>query len=593
MGLKETLTDISEKNPLHKAKAFYFLFDAAVKSLPRHLGLYYKHTLLLSPHQVAMLLSVRPFILIFGSPVLGSIADKTNKFRLVIQISLIALLITYILVPLVEPVEGFNCKEHVHFNQSGASNGRALVNLTTNSQKLQEQVAKNIDRMSTRVHTYYQMLEENGDANSSSTHLYNGNLMRDLYYTWPFDMYEYALTDDITARVFNFILVITIVGEFFGSPTETFADLYTLRALGQNKNQNLFGLQILPGVFGFFLLSISFAAVTNIRLTLQDDFCHVGHIINYSPYLFVVYALIGLCLLIASTFKYKLFPKPQRRNGRSSNGCCSTSCNFITALPVFAETPAYTAYAIAVIFCGFACGVKQLYVYQYLTELGGQPQLIFVILCVHLVSGSVSLLISPILLDRFGSKNLIAAGLLFNGVSFVVYAVIKNPWLILTVEPLNGLCQELTWVAIVTYAGAPPQIGAALQGTVHGLHKGLGFALGYYAVCVLILRFGYSSFFLGTGIFFFMLFGFYFFVIRMYPKDESIAESYNGSYTKLGQSPEDDGSEDGDSSDNEAVERGNGEPLKRIGKTKRANNNQNTTDYDSARLDDSFLEKTD
>ena len=564
MGIKETLIEVSENNPLHKAKAFYFLFDAAVKTLPRHLGMYYKHTLLLSPHQVGILLSVRPFILIFGSPFLGSIADKTNKFRQFILLSLLTLLVTYILVPLVEPVEGFNCKEHVHFNHTGRTNADSLVNFT--SHKLQKQVATNADRLNMRVHTYYQMVEAEG-GNPAGTHFYKGNLMRDLYYTWPLDIYEYEMTDDITAKVFTVILIITIVGEFFAAPAETFADLYTLRALGSKRNR--FGFQILPGLFGFFIVSIAFAVMTNIRVTLKDDFCHVGHIINYSPYLFVVYALVGLCLLIAATFQYQLYPKPGKQ--AKDHGCCC-SFNFAKALPVLAETPAYTAYTVAVIFCGFACGVKQLYIYHYLTELGGQHQLVFVILVVHLVSGSIALLISPYLLDRLGATNLIAAGLLANGVSFVVYSVIKNPWLVLIVEPLHGLCQELTWVAIVTYAGAPPQIGAALQGTVHGLHKGLGLALGYYAVCVLILKFGYSYFFLGTGLFFFVLFGFYFFVIRMYPKEESIAESYS-CYSKLNQ-------DDADDSDG-----GGGGGVEVEMKHK-------ATDYDYARLDDSFLEKT-
>ncbi|XP_066921684.1 major facilitator superfamily domain-containing protein 6-like isoform X2 [Clytia hemisphaerica] len=533
MGIKETLSDINADHPLHKAKAFYFLFDAAIKTLPRHLGMYYKHTLLLSPHQVAMLLSVRPFLLIFGSPVLGGIADKTNKFRHVMLISLLTFLVTYVLVPLVEPVEGFNCKEHVHFNHSANH-----INISTPVfHKLHKQIVSNGARVKVEVHKYYQMVNEEGTNN----HQYDGNLMQDLYYTWPFDMYEYELTDDITQKVFNVILLITIFGEFFASPSETFADLYTLRALGSNHNR--YGWQIISGLFGFFIVSIAFAASSDIRLQLKDDFCHVGHVINYSPYLFVVYGLVGACILIAATFQYRLFPKPTAP--RKDDGC-NCDCNFIKALPVLAETPAYTAYAIAVIFCGFACGVKQLYIYHYLTELGGPHQLIFVVLSVHFISGFLALLASPYLLERFGASNLIAGGLLLNGISFVVYSLIKNPWLILIVEPFHGLCQELSWVAIVTYAGAPPQIGAALQGTVHGLHKGLGLALGYYAVCVLILKFGYVGFFLATGLLFFVVFGFYLFVIRMYPKEESIADSYS-CYSKIHQ-------QDVDSDGEETVE---------------------------------------
>ena len=526
MGVREIFSEISDNHPLYKAKAFYLLFDAAIKALPRHLGMYYKHTLLLSPHQVAMLLSIRPFILIFGSPFLGSIADKTNRFRPVILISLLTFLVTYILVPLVEPVEGFNCQENIHFNHSIRHLNFSNFNLSKPNPLIHKKVEPNRNVMRSRVHNYYEMIEVN-----ETTKLYSGNLMRDLFYTWPFDIYEYATTDDITAKVFTVILIITIIGEFFASPAETFADLYTLRVL--DTNRRLFGLQILPGLFGFFIVSISFAAVSNIQLKLKDDFCHVGHIINYSSFLLVIYALIVMCIVIAATFQYKVYPtKYQRKN------CVSGSCNFLMALPVLVETPAYAAYAVAVICCGFGCGVKQLYIYHYLAELGGPHQLIFVVLTVHFISGLIALLLSPKLLDRFGESNIIAAGLLSNGVSFVVYSLIKNPWMILIVEPIHGLSQELTWVAIVTYAGAPPHIGAALQGTVHGLHKGLGIAFGYYAVCVLILKYGYVPFFLGTGLFFFALFGFYLFVIRMYPKEESIAENYNA-YSRLAHDDED------------------------------------------------------
>jgi len=546
MGVKETLSELNDNHPLYKAKAFYLLFDAAIKSLPRYLGMYYKHTLLLSPHQVAVLLSVRPFLLIFGSPFLGSIADKTNKFRPVILITLLAFLMTYILVPLVEPVEGFNCKEHIHFNHS-----LRHLNLSKPN-PLHKKVEQNLDRMKVRVHKYLDMIDSNG------TDQYNGNLMRDLYYTWPFDIYEYATTDDITAKVFAVILIITIIGEFFASPAETFADLYTLRVLGSNRR--LFGLQILPGLFGFFIVSIAFAAYSNVRVKLKDDFCHIGHVINYSSFLYVVYALIVVCIIIAATFHYKVYPQSSKENKR----CGFVNCNFLKALPVLAETPAYTAYAVAVIFCGFGRGVNQLYVYHYLTELGGSHKLVFVVLTIHFISGFIGLLLSPKLLDRFGESNIIAAGLLCNGVSFVVYSLMQNPWLILIVEPIQGLLLELTWVAIVTYAGAPPEIGAALQGAVHGLHKGLGIALGYYAGSVLILKFGYVTFFLSNGLFFFVLFGFYLFVICMYPK-ESIAESYH-TYSRLAQEAQD-SEEEGDSTEM-----------------------QPKTKYDQETLDKSFLE---
>ena len=44
---------------------------------------------------------------------LGSIADKLNRFRNILIVTLLALLLTYLVVPIVEPIDGFNCLEHM------------------------------------------------------------------------------------------------------------------------------------------------------------------------------------------------------------------------------------------------------------------------------------------------------------------------------------------------------------------------------------------------------------------------------------------------------------------------------------------------
>lgn len=509
MVIKDKLATASSINPLWKAKLFYLFFEATTQSLPHYLGLYYKHTLLLSPHQVAILLSVRPFVLLFGSPFLGAVADKTNKFRHILVISLVMFLVTYTLVPIVEPTEGFNCAEHVG-----------------------NRTSENMTRLKNHIERTGPAQVYSDKINSESQ--YKGSLMEDLYYTWPFDMFDYKSTDAITRKVFITILIITVIGEFFASPAETFADVYTLQTLGPDIRN--YGLQVIPGVFGWFVVALSFGIATNRKLTLKDDFCHVGHIVNYSPYLFITYGLIVICTVIAMFFQYRKDPPP--RNLREEGAGCT--CNFLRALPVLAETPAYTAYTVAVIFCGLGCGVKRLYVYHYITELGGPGELMFIVITVHFISSIVALAISPRLLARFGAGNLIAAGLFSIAVSFVVYSVVRNPWLILIVEPIQTVCEQLSWVAIVTYAGAPPNIGAALQGTVHGLHRGLGVALGYYAVSVLILKYGYVAFFLSLGLMFFIVFGFYVFIIYAFPKEESIAEAYGMHYALLRQSDEDD-----------------------------------------------------
>lgn len=551
MGIKDK---VGALNPLWKARLFYLFFEATARSLPQYLGLYYKHTLLLSPHQVAILLSIRPFILLFGSPFLGAIADKTKKFRHILVISLVMYVVTYTLVPIVEPVEGFNCAEHVGNRTSG------------NMTKLHKLISGNIvngtfsgGRGSVPIEVYSDKVNNENQ--------YTGTLMDDLYYSWPFDMFDYKSTDAITRNVFVTLLIITIIGEFFASPAETFVDVYTLQTLGPEIRK--YGQQIIPGVIGWFIIAVSFGIVTNMKLTLKDDFCHVGHIVNYSPYLFITYGLIVICTIIGLLLEFRKDPPVPRRDD------CLCNCNFLKALPVLAETPAYTAYAIAVIFCGLGCGVKRLYVYHYIMELGGPGQLLFIVLTINFVTSIIALYLSPRLIARFGCQNLIAAGLFSIALSFVVYSVIKNAWLIIIVEPIQDICEHLSWVAIVTYAGAPPNIGAALQGTVHGLHRGLGVALGYYAVSVLILKYGYVSFFLSLGLLFFILFGSYVFVIYAFPKEQTIAEAYGTNYSLLFGEPDDDGDDD------------NGKSSEM---TDRSGDSGGARGYENETLDKSFLE---
>ena len=498
MGLKEQANKLTDKHPLFKAQFIYFFYDAATRTLSRYLGLYYKHTLLLSPHQVAGLLSVRTFALLFGSPILGSIADKLNRFRNILIISLFAYLATYVVVPLVEPAEGFNCKNHLN----GSKNFSHPI------------VERRNGRFRIKVHKYNSELVEDQFGNKH----YHGNLMYDLFYTWPLDTWEYEATDDITEKLFITLLLVTILGEFFASPSETFIDFYTLQTLGSERHN--FGLVLIPGLFGWAIVTLVFTIVANSNVDLQDDFCHFGHVINYSPYLFIFYGLIFTCIVIAVFLKFSRYS-----DGEEETQCCR--CNLLQALPIFLKTPSHLAFIVTVIFVGFGTGVKQLYIYHYITELGGAIILAPIIVGVHFISNVLSMIVSPILLVKYGSVKVLYLGLFMQAVTFVVYSVIENPLLIFLVEPFDGITGQLCWVAILTYVGTPSKIGAALQGLTHGLYRGFGMSLGYLLVSVMILRYGYVVFFLGMGLLFFFVLGFFITVTLMYPSEESIAEQYN------------------------------------------------------------------
>lgn len=512
MTTKDKIANMIDKNPLAKAKIMYFFYEAISKSLPGYLASYYKHTLLLAPHQVSILVAARYFAVLFGSPVLGSIADRLGRPRNILIVTLLALLATYLIVPIVEPIDGFNCKEHLH-----------------------KHPIKN-----------YSILTKASDASGGlyTAHPdplkghYHNELMFGLFYSWPFEAWEYEETDGITKKVFVTLLVVTLVGEFFASPSETFIDLYTLQTLKSERDR--LGLQILPGVFGWMIVSTVFIFLQSIQQSSYNkDFCLVGRVVDSTPYLFVVYGMILVCLLIALMLQYNTDRTKEETDLKDLHCSCVNlrQAKCLKALSILFSKPAYVAIAIAAIFSGFGSGTKTLFIYSYIKDLGGSPILFFAILAVDFVSNVIALILSPWLIKKCGHENLIAAGLFINGITFVTYSMIDDPTLVMIVEPFDGICNSLAWVSLLTYVGCPPQIGAALQGLIHGLYRGLGVAIGYFIVSVFILKFGYLALFIGLGLTYFIVLCGFICVTNIWPAP-TIADEYTR-YSLLLDNPDD------------------------------------------------------
>lgn len=497
------LADTVNKHPLAKAKVFYFFHTAISKSLPGYLASYYKHVLLLSPHQVSILVAARYFAVLFGSPVLGSIADRLNRFRNILVVTLLALLFTYLIVPIVEPIDGFNCKHHLNKNNT------------------------NVTAKLLRPHLEHIKSIPKSQLDPIKGH-YHSKLMYGLFYSWPFETWEYEETDYITKKVFITLLIVTLIGEFFASPSETFIDVYTIQTLKENSHR--YGLQILSGRCGWIMVSGVFLLIQSRTKNYTQDFCYVGHLINSTPYLFIIYGMIFICIMVALLLVYDTGRKETAYADRESLFCIGFKhVKCINALYLVLRKPSYAIFALAVVFAGFGQGTKTLFVYSYLKELGGSAYLYLVFLIINFISNVIALIFSPWLLKKFGHVNLIAGGLLCSGVTFIIYSLIENPSLVMLVEPFDGISSSLSWVALITYVGCPPHIGAALQGLMHGLYRGLGLAIGYFIVSVFILKFGYFALFISLGLSYFVMSGLYLSVTFFWPA-RTISEEYTNYY---------------------------------------------------------------
>lgn len=84
------------------------------------------------------------------------------------------------------------------------------------------------------------------------------------------------------------------------------------------------------------------------------------------------------------------------------------------------------------------------------------------------------------LIKRLGVPGTLIIACICYVIRFIGYAFLKDPWLVLAIEPLHGVTYALMWNASASYAHriAPPGLGATSQGILSGVHWGLGQACG-------------------------------------------------------------------------------------------------------------------
>jgi PPP family 3-phenylpropionic acid transporter len=81
---------------------------------------------------------------------------------------------------------------------------------------------------------------------------------------------------------------------------------------------------------------------------------------------------------------------------------------------------------------------------------------------------------------RVSYRRTILLGLLGFALLFALLAVVREPWQVLLVAPIDGICYAVLWPAIVTFADAyaPDGLRASAQTIAQGANAGLGWAIG-------------------------------------------------------------------------------------------------------------------
>lgn len=447
-------------------KLFYFLFFSGWGSLLPYLALYFKQ-LLLTPTQVGILMGLKPFVNFLVIPLWGVIVDRFNKSRLVLIISLIALIIATFSMSLVPPPIQRKILTHKLCNETEKIN--RVTDLDT------EMPEPEIDKMVEDNEQAYRRVVENAFT--------EGN-------PWPLNVITNLKTVERTYidsdKCFITLFLITFFGTLISSPSLALVDTATMQLLGTNTHK--YGMQRLTGSIGWGLGASVVGA--SLKTTHKCDKNRRVEVVDFIPCFYTFAGLMVTALLIATKFQFSDDKKTEVKK-----------VGLLVGLQALRNTK-YLMFLFTALYLGFLMAFIKTFLFWHLKDLGG-PQLLFSLISAVNCFAEVSMyFLSSKLIKCIGHARVLYLGLICYSVRLLYYAIIKNPWYVLPVEILPGITTAAVWAACLSYVSKNSKPGAktTMQCILHGVHWGLGYGAGEIIGGLLVHRLGAPATFVIFGI---------------------------------------------------------------------------------------------
>ena len=308
--------------------------------------------------------------------------------------------------------------------------------------------------------------------------------------SWPVDVYGgetkgHGPPERKKSRehVFMILLLLTLAAELIGAPILSLADTATLQSL--KKEPYRYGYQRVWASIGFGLMSIIAGSVLHYTITTKDEIknCPEKMVNKYKPVFYSCCSLLLLAFFTSFKFRFRVY------EGKDTSGC-----SFFRCLKYFKNVE-YCLFAFLAWFTGLAGGLIDSFLFVHLIRLGATPLVMVVTTTVQSVSKVIFFCLSPMLLVNYGFFPVIYTGLLSSFITFLYYSFLEKPWMVVPIELLAGLSTSCVWAALASYVGAPPKIGATLQGILHAIHTGLGRGIGGLFGGMIIVNYGFDMLF--------------------------------------------------------------------------------------------------
>ncbi|KAJ8028162.1 Major facilitator superfamily domain-containing protein 6 [Holothuria leucospilota] len=262
------------------------------------------------------------------------------------------------------------------------------------------------------------------------------------------------LSWDQTYLTFTIMMVLSVVSISFLAEVNAIIDSNILELL-KNNPQTDYGRQRVWGAVGWG----TFSGLTGLAMDTYIKYYPDGNC--FLPAYIIFTAMMAPAVIPVLIMKFPSHTKPESIA--------------VGLFKLFKSIRVLIFLFIATV-CGLSLGVISTYQFLFLKELNGPSLVMGLTLTFTCLSEIPFMFISGRLLKFFGHETVFSIALFCYCLRFFLYSILKNPWLILPIELLHGICFGALWPAATSFADkiAPPGMGATVQNLMTAVSLGLG-----------------------------------------------------------------------------------------------------------------------
>ncbi|XP_044738447.1 major facilitator superfamily domain-containing protein 6 isoform X2 [Chrysoperla carnea] len=542
-------------------KTFYFFFYSAFGSLFPLMGVYFKQ-MGMNPGQCGLLIGSRPFVEFLAAPFWGGLADRWQKGKMLLLLSLSAWIIFTLPLGFIQPpptgclekqnntmvIRTPNSKEMYkrsidaveRFDKNSSPNNKNPELFLISDADFNKALAQNTNRQKRSMRS----LAIN--AGQSPVNIDSAlNYQEKIHKSWVRPIFSSIVyqTSDIQ-KAFFLLLLLVIIGEFFSAPAITLADSAVITLLGEDADR--YGHQRMFGSLGWGLAMFFVGIALDHSTAFPDHPCGPGPGEKNYTICFATFSVLMGAALISATqinFKYdyssepeepvaKIIPPPSQEDQLQAQlatqlnlpALADTTAASVNAPPIegktkmFAQTTREIPEWVTVLkqfkdlkcasflfvawFMGFGIGLIFTFLFWHLQDYGGSPTLFGVASVINHISEIFAYFFSFKLIKQMGHVKVLCLGLVGNVIRFLYISWLHNPWWVLPFEFMQGITHAAVWAACCSYIAhnTPPQLRSSAQGVLQGIHHGLGRGCGAVFGGMFVNYFGSTATFRGYGV---------------------------------------------------------------------------------------------